>query len=158
MRKNKFVKNNTIKMEYSEIIIAVIGVVSVIVTHFLERRRSKAEIAKISAEVQGDNIGNMDKSLDFYEKWVSNTNKRLDEVLRNQDRLIGENASLRNELNTVKEQTTRMSALLCTNLPCTKRVQDASIIDCVYINNNKRMAKKIYNSKVNTKKKELNKE
>ena len=130
-------------MEYSEIIIAVIGVISVIVTHFLERRRSKAEIAKISAEVQGDNIGNMDKSLDFYEKWVSNTNKRLDEVLRNQDRLIGENASLRNELNTVKEQTTRMSALLCTNLPCNQRVIDSSIIDCVYLQGSKRQARKL---------------
>lgn len=130
-------------MEYSEIIIAGIGVISVIVTHFLERRRSKAEITKISAEVQGDNIDNMDKSLDFYEKWVSNTNKRLDEVLRNQDRLIGENASLRDELNTVKEQTTRMSALLCTNLPCNQRVIDSSVIDCVYLQGSERKARKL---------------
>lgn len=130
-------------MEYSEIIIAGIGVISVIVTHFLERRRSKAEIAKISAEVQGDNIVNMDKSLDFYEKWISNTNKRLDEVIRNQDRLISENASLRDELNTVKEQTTRMSALLCTNLPCNQRVIDSSIIDCVYLKGSKRQARKL---------------
>ena len=129
-------------MEYSEIIIAGIGVISVVVTHFLERRRSKAEIAKISAEVQGDTIGNMDKSLEFYEKWVDNTNKRLDEVLKNQDRLMGENVSLRNELNTVKEQTTRMSTLLCTNLPCNQRVIDSSIIDCVYLQGSKRQARK----------------
>lgn len=129
-------------MEYSEIIIAGIGVVSVVITHFLERRRSKAEIAKISAEVQGDTIGNMDKSLEFYEKWVDNTNKRLDEVLKNQDRLMGENVSLRNELNTVKEQTTRMSTLLCTNLPCNQRVIDSSIIDCVYLQGSKRQARK----------------
>lgn len=129
-------------MEYSEIIIAGIGVISVIVTHFLERRRSKAEIAKISTEVQGDTIGNMDKSLEFYEKWVDNTNKRLDEVLKNQDRLMGENISLRNELNTVKEQTTRMSTLLCTNLPCNQRVIDSSIIDCVYLQGSKRQARK----------------
>ena len=129
-------------MEYSEIIIAGIGVISVVVTHFLERRRSKAEIAKISTEVQGDTIGNMDKSLDFYEKWVDNTNKRLDEVLKNQDRLMNENVSLRNELNTVKEQTTRMSTLLCTNLPCNQRVMDSSIIDCIYLND-KKQAKKL---------------
>ena len=129
-------------MEYSEIIIAGIGVISVVVTHFLERRRSKAEIAKISTEVQGDTIGNMDKSLEFYEKWVDNTNKRLDEVLQNQDRLMGENVSLRNELNTVKEQTTRMSTLLCTNLPCNQRVIDSSIIDCVYLQGSKRQARK----------------
>jgi hypothetical protein len=33
-----------------------------------------------------------------------------------------------------------MKALLCTNLPCTARVQDSSIIDCIYlktIENNK---------------------
>ena len=130
-------------MEYSEIIIAGIGVISVIVTHFLERRRSKAEIAKISTEVQGDTIGNMDKSLEFYEKWVDNTNKRLDEVLKNQDRLMNENVSLRNELNTVKEQTTRMSTLLCTNLPCNQRVIDSSIIDCVYLTGSKRKARKL---------------
>jgi hypothetical protein len=129
-------------MEYSEIIIAGIGVISVIVTHFLERRRSKAEVAKISTEVQGDTIDNMDKSLEFYEKWVDNTNKRLDEVLKNQDRLMGENVSLRNELNTVKEQTTRMSTLLCTNLPCNQRVIDSSIIDCVYLQGSKRLARK----------------
>ena len=128
-------------MEYSEIIIAGIGVISVVVTHFLERRRSKAEIAKISTEVQGDTIGNMDKSLDFYEKWVDNTNKRLDEVLKNQDRLMNENISLRNELNTVKEQTTRMSTLLCTNLPCNQRVMDSSIIDCIYLNDKKQARK-----------------
>lgn len=128
-------------MEYSEIIIAGIGVISVVITHFLERRRSKAEIAKISTEVQGDTIGNMDKSLDFYEKWVDNTNKRLDEVLKNQDRLMNENVSLRNELNTVKEQTTRMSTLLCTNLPCNQRVMDSSIIDCIYLNDKKQVRK-----------------
>lgn len=128
-------------MEYSEIIIAGIGVISVVITHFLERRRSKAEIAKISTEVQGDTIGNMDKSLDFYEKWVDNTNKRLDEVLKNQDRLMNENVSLRNELNTVKEQTTRMSTLLCTNLPCNQRVMDSSVIDCIYLNDKKQVRK-----------------
>lgn len=129
-------------MEFSEIIIAGIGVISVVVTHFLDRRKFKAEVAKLSTEVQGDTIGNMDKSLEFYEKWVDNTNKRLDEVLKNQDRLMGENVSLRNELNTVKEQTTRMSTLLCTNLPCNQRVIDSSIIDCVYLQGSKRQARK----------------
>lgn len=138
-------------MEYSEIIIAGIGVISVVVTHLLDRRKLKAEIAKLSTEVQGDTIGNMDKSLEFYEKWVDNTNKRLDEVLKNQDRLMNENVSLRNELNTVKEQTTRMSTLLCTNLPCNQRVIDSSIIDCVYLTGSKRQARKL--TKLQSKKK-----
>ena len=129
-------------MEYSEIIIAGIGVVSVVITHLLDRRKLKAEVAKLSTEVQGDTIGNMDKSLEFYEKWVENTNKRLDEVLSNQDRLMKENSSLRDELNTVKEQTTRMSTLLCTNLPCNQRIVDSSVIDCVYLQGSKRLARK----------------
>lgn len=132
-------------MNILEIISMVLGtgILTTIVTHILTKRKYKAEVDKLSTEVQGDNIGNMDKSLDFYEKWVSNTNKRLDEVLKNQDRLIEENASLRNELNTVKEQTTRMSALLCTNLPCNQRVIDSSIIDCVYLQGSKRQARKL---------------
>lgn len=129
-------------MEYSEIIIAGIGVVSVVITHLLGRRKLKAEVAKLSTEVQGDTIGNMDKSLEFYEKWVENTNKRLDEVLSNQDRLMEENSSLRDKLNTVKEQTTRMSTLLCTNLPCNQRIVDSSVIDCVYLQGSKRLARK----------------
>ena len=131
----------------TEIIIAGIGVVSVIVTHLLDKKRHKAEIAKLSTEVQGDTIGNMDKSLDFYEKWVEKTNKRLDEVLRNQDRLINENLVLKQELNTVKEQTTRMSTLLCTKLPCNQRVQDASVIDCIYLTENKKNKKHKSNTK-----------
>ena len=128
-------------MENSEIIIAVIGVISVVVTHILDRRKSKAEIAKLTTETNGESIDNIDKSLDFYEKWVDNTNKRLDEVLKNQDRLMNENVSLRTELNTVKEQTTRMSTLLCTNLPCNQRVMDSSIIDCIYLNDTKQTKK-----------------
>ena len=131
----------------TEIIIAGLGVVSVIVTHLLDKKRHKAEIAKLSTEVQGDTIGNMDKSLDFYEKWVEKTNKRLDEVLRNQDRLINENLVLKQELNTVKEQTTRMSTLLCTKLPCNQRVQDASVIDCIYLTENKKNKKHKSNTK-----------
>lgn len=130
-------------MESYEIISAVLGtgILSTVITHFLTKRKYKAEVDKISTEVQGDTIGNMDKSLDFYEKWVENTNKRLDEVLNNQDKLIRENASLRDELNTVKEQTTRMSTLLCTNLPCNQRIIDSSVIDCVYLNNKKQPKK-----------------
>ena len=126
-------------MQYYEIISAVIGtgIISTIITHILTKKKYKAEIAKLSAEVQGDTIENMDKSLEFYEKWVDKTNKRLEEILGNQDRLMDENASLRKELNIVKEQTTKMSTLLCTNLPCNQRIIDSSIIDCVYLNNKK---------------------
>ena len=126
-------------MNYLELIGTILGtdILAVVITHFLTKRKYKVEVEKLSTEVKSDTIENMDKSLDFYEKWVENTNKRLDEVINNQDRLITENASLRTELNTVKEQTTRMSTLLCTNLPCGQRVQDASVLECIYMTNNK---------------------
>lgn len=132
-------------MNIIEIISMILGtgILTTIVTHILTKRKYKAEVDKLSTEVQGDTIGNMDKSLEFYEKWVDNTNKRLDEVLKNQDKLMSENASLKIELNTVKEQTTRMSTLLCTNLPCNQRIVDSSIIDCVYMMGNKKAARKM---------------
>lgn len=130
-------------MNITEIISAIIGtgLLTTVVTHFLTKRKYKTEIDKLNTEVEGDTINNMDKSLEFYEKWVENTNKRLDEVLQNQDKLISENVTLRNELNTVKEQITRMSTLLCTKLPCNQRVQDASIIECVYATGSRRTRK-----------------
>lgn len=133
----------------TEVIIAIIGVISVIITHLLDRRKFKTEVAKLTTEVQSDTIGNIDKSLDFYEKWVENTNKRLDEVLQNQSKLINENTSLKDELNTVKEHITRLTSLLCTNLPCNQRVQDSNVIDCVYLTDNKRARKRIKNKTKN---------
>lgn len=131
------------ELNWTEIALAVIAIAAGVVTHQLDKRKHKAEIEKIKAETDSDNIGNMDKSLEFYEKWVDNTNKRLDEVLKNQDRLMNENASLRDKLNTVKEQTTRMSTLLCTNLPCNQRVIDSSIVDCIYLTGSRRKARKL---------------
>lgn len=137
------------EINLTEIIIAGIGIVSVIVTHLLGRRRTKAEITKLKVETQGDSIGNIDKSLDFYEKWVEKTNKRLDEVLENQDKLIKENIVLKEELSTVKSQTTRLTTLLCTKLPCNERVQDSSVIDCIYLSESSaKKARKVVNKKV----------
>ena len=124
------------ELNLTEIIIAFIGIAATVVSHILTKRKYKID-------TDSSYIENIDHTLDYYEKWVASTNKRLDEVLQNQDKLINENASLRNELNTVKEQTTRMSNLLCTNLPCNQRVIDSSIIDCVYLQGSKRQARKL---------------
>lgn len=134
------------EFNWTEVILAIIAILSAVVTHLLDRKKFNSEIHKIQAETNGETIDNMDKSLEFYEKWVSNTNKRLDEVLDNQSKLMKENLSLRTELTDVKAQTTRMSSLLCTNLPCENRVQDSSVLECVYYNkhkiNNKTKSKK----------------
>ena len=131
------------ELNITEIIIAIIGVGATIVSHILTKRKYKVD-------TDGSYIENMGHSLDYYEKWVDNTNKRLDEVLKNQDKLMEENTALKEELSTVKQQTTRLTSLLCTDLPCTKRVQDASVIDCIYATGSKRKAKKL--NKQNNKK------
>lgn len=131
------------ELNITEIIIAIIGVGATIVSHVLTKRKYKVD-------TDGSYIENMGHSLDYYEKWVNSTNKRLDEVLQKQDRLMKENTALKEELNTVKQQTTRLASLLCTDLPCTKRVQDASVIDCIYATGSKRKAKKL--NKQNNKK------
>ena len=124
------------ELNFTEIIIAIIGIVATVVSHILTKR-------KYRVDTDGSYIENMGHSLDYYEKWVDSTNKRLDEVLKNQDKLMKENTALKGELNTVKQQTTRLASLLCTDLPCTKRVQDSSIIDCIYVTGSKRKAKKL---------------
>lgn len=120
-------------LNWTEIVLAAIAILSGIVTHFLDKKKFNGEIAKLKAETDGDNIGNMDKSLDFYEKWVDNTNKRLDDMLVKQQTLIEENNKLREQIADLNLKLSHLTTLLCTDLPCTKRVQDKTVVDCTYL-------------------------
>ena len=46
---------------WTEIVLAVIAIASGVITHLLDKRKHKAEIAKLTAETASDNITNMDK-------------------------------------------------------------------------------------------------
>ena len=118
---------------WTEIVLAIIAILSGVVTHFLDKRKFNGEIDKMQAETDGDNIENMDKSLDFYEKWVDKTNSRLDYMLAKQETLIEENNKLREQVSDLNLKMGHLTTLLCTDLPCTKRVQDKTIVGCAYL-------------------------
>lgn len=120
------------EFNFVEIILAVIAIISSVVTHLLTKRKYNGEIAKLKAETDSDNIDNMDKSLDFYEKLTESTNKRLDEVLKNQESIVNENVQLKGQIANINSKLVQLTAIVCTKLSCTYREVDDDIVKCVY--------------------------
>ena len=81
---------------YTEIVIAIIGVISTvissIVTWFISKR-------KYNAEVDNTVIDSMQKSLEFYKQLSDDNKERLDSLLKKNDQLEDEVAELRQLLN-----------------------------------------------------------
>lgn len=120
-------------MEMTEIILAIIAIVSGVVTHLLSKKKYSQEIERLKKDNDSLSIQNMGKSLDYYEKFVSSSTNRIEEVLKKQDDILKENLDLKEALVNLSMKVEHMNALLCTNLPCTLRVQDRSVIDCIYL-------------------------
>lgn len=119
-------------LNWTEIALAVIAILASVVTHQLDKRKHKIEVEKLKAETQSDNIDNMDKSLDFYEKLAEATNKRLDDVLARQEVIIKENENLKSQIADVNSKMKQLTSVICTKLSCVYREVDDSVIDCVY--------------------------
>lgn len=115
-----------------EILLAVIAIVGTVVSHLLTKKKFNGEVEKLKAETNSDTITNMDKSLDFYEKFVAATNNRLDEVLKNQSRLIEENNSLKTQVTEMDTKMTKLTSIICTKLTCVHREVDEEVVNCVY--------------------------
>jgi predicted nucleic acid-binding Zn-ribbon protein len=120
------------EFNWTEITLAIIAIAASVVTHKLDKRKHRAEIAKLTAETTSDNIDNMDKSLDFYEKLAAATNKRLDDVLQKQETIIKENEALRAQVSAVNTKMAQLASIICTKLTCVHREVDDSVIECVY--------------------------
>jgi len=120
------------EFNWTEITLAIIAIAASVVTHKLDKRKHRAEIAKLTAETTSDNIDNMDKSLDFYEKLAEATNKRLDDVLQKQETIIKENEALRTQVSAVNTKMAQLASIICTKLTCVHREVDDSVIECVY--------------------------
>lgn len=131
-------------MEFNwvEIALAVIAIAGTAVSHLLTKRKYNSEVEKLKAETNSDTIDNMDKSLDFYEKFVEATNKRLDEVLNNQSRLIDENTSLKSQVADMDSKMSKLASIICTKLTCVHREVDEDVINCVYPNKKSSSPKK----------------
>lgn len=133
----------------TELITAVIstGIITTIVTHLITKKKFVAEVAQLKSMIKSNDIDNMDKSLDFYEKFVEATNKRLDEVLNNQNKLITENNDLKNQIMDVNTRMAKLTSVICTKLTCVHREVDDEVIDCIYPKKDKELRKLVKKSK-----------
>ena len=127
--------------DWMSIVSAIIGtgIITTIITHLLTKKKFYVEIDQLKAQVKqmqtqtdGDSISNMDKSLEFYEKFVEATNKRLDEMLMNQSKIIKENITLKNQVTEVNARMTKLASVICTKLTCVHREVDEDVVNCIY--------------------------
>lgn len=103
----------------TEIIIALIGILSNIITGFLSWFLTRK---KYNTEVDSGLIKNMKESLEFY-KTLSNDNKeRLEEVLKRNEKQEKELAELRG-------QVLSLLGNLCMDLSCQLRKRDLNLFN-----------------------------
>lgn len=130
------------EINWVEIALAVIAIAGTVVSHLLTKKKFIGEVEKLKAETDSDTIENMDKSLDFYEKFVEATNKRLDEVLHNQGKLIAENNSLKEQVIEMDTKMSKLTSIICTKLTCVHREVDEDVVNCIYPKKGKKNLKK----------------
>jgi len=130
------------EINWVEIALAVIAIAGTVVSHLLTKKKFIGEVEKLKAETDSDTIENMDKSLDFYEKFVEATNKRLDEVLHNQGKLIAENNSLKEQVTEMDTKMSKLTSIICTKLTCVHREVDEDVVNCIYPKKGKKTLKK----------------
>lgn len=85
------------ELDWSTIIVAVIGVITTIVSWILARK-------KYYSEVDHNVIENMESSLEFYKKLSDDNKSRLEEVLTRNAALEKEVADLRREVSQLQAQ------------------------------------------------------
>lgn len=130
------------EINWVEIALAVIAIAGTVVSHLLTKKKFIGEVEKLKAETDSDTIENMDKSLDFYEKFVEATNKRLDEVLHNQGKLITENNSLKEQVIEMDTKMSKLTSVICTKLTCVHREVDEDVVNCIYPKKGRKNLKK----------------
>lgn len=131
------------EFNWTEIVLAVIAILSGFITHQLTKNKYKMEVEKLKVETNSDTIKNMDKSLDFYEKYVAATDKRLDEVLASQEILRNKNMQLKNQLTEINTKISQLTTVICTKLSCIHREIDENVIECIYPKKSKKKQGKI---------------
>lgn len=103
----------------STIIPVIVGVVtapvSSVITWALARKKYKAE-------VNGNIIENMQKSLDFYKQLSDDNSRRLQEALERSDKL-------EDQIRDLQRQVFALMNTVCTNLSCSLRERDETILN-----------------------------
>ena len=97
----------------------IVGVVtapvSSVITWALARKKYKAE-------VNGNIIENMQKSLDFYKQLSDDNSRRLQEALERSDKL-------EDQIRDLQRQVFALMNTVCTNLSCSLRERDETILN-----------------------------
>lgn len=103
----------------STLIPVIVGVVtapvSSVITWALARKKYKAE-------VNGNIIENMQKSLDFYKQLSDDNSRRLQEALERSDKL-------EDQIRDLQRQVFALMNTVCTNLSCSLRERDETILN-----------------------------
>lgn len=99
------------------IILALIGIGEAVITALITFKLTKR---KYNSEVDSNVISNMEKSLNFYKKLSDDNSKRLDEVLRKNNKLEDEVDELRKSMFSLMSQ-------ICTRIMCQDRVVDPAM-------------------------------
>lgn len=105
--------------------------VSALITWIFAKRR-------YNAEVDGNIIENMQKTLDFYENLSDDNKKRLDDVLEENKELREENKALKasvdtltKDVNFLKDQLIKITSTICMDLSCQLRKEDYSTLNII---------------------------
>ena len=88
-------------IDLNVIITGCIGIATTVVSSFITWLLSKK---KYYTEVDNNMIRNMEKSLEFYEKLSTDTQKRLAEILERNDILEKKNDKCEEEINKLRER------------------------------------------------------
>lgn len=105
------------EMDTIQIISLVLGsnLVNTIVTAWISRRKSTAEVNKTNAEVDGAQLDNLVKQLEFYKKLVTDYKHQLEEYIQ-----ISEENRL--ELIRLRKVVGKIVNDVCLAKGCNKRV------------------------------------
>lgn len=107
----------------SEIIIAIIGVVSTVISGWASWFFTRK---KYNSEVDHSLIKNMQESLEFYKKLSDDNRERLLEVLKRNDELEDRNRKLEEEVRELRKQVFDLMSSICLDLQC--KVRQKSLI------------------------------
>lgn len=95
----------------NEIIIAIIGIISTVVSGWVSWFFTRK---KYNVEIDNNIILNMRESLEFYKQLSDDNKQRLDEVLKRND-------ALEAEIKELRKQVSELMLMTCKDLTCKLR-------------------------------------
>lgn len=127
---------------YDVLITGGVGIVSGALSGFISWFFTRK---KYNAEVQSNEIQNMDSALDFYKKFIDDVNVRFDDVVqrnnllqKQNEELKANNEQLKDDISELRKQMLELSLKICLRLSCTKRITG---VECTEVDRYKDLEK-----------------